>query len=113
MNKKDLDVLMNCQCLQSIIKNDMDRHTFEDKKMINRCGLEDKFSHKQTVIDSHILQPTCLTSYREEKSDRGIAFKNKIEKMHSNIPFLYCPVCGTKTKQTIPEESFYCQFQKF
>jgi hypothetical protein len=112
MNKDDINGLMNCQCLQGIIQNDMSRHTFEDKDDCNRGFREPKLFHRQTAEDrSHVLQATCLTFYRDERFEKGRAYIDRVDKEYSNIPFLYCPICGTKTKHNIPEESFYHQFQ--
>lgn len=111
MNKYDINGIMNCQCLQGIIQNDMSKHTFEDKDECNR-GLEElKLFHRQTAKDCSQIQLTCITFYRDEKFDKGRAYIDRMDKDECNIPFLYCPVCGTKTKHDIPEESFYHQFQ--
>lgn len=36
MNKEQLNQIMNCQCLQTIIQSNMDKHDYEDTEYCNR-----------------------------------------------------------------------------
>jgi hypothetical protein len=105
MNKESIDKIMNCQCLQSVIENDQKKHTVTDE-----C--HDGTTFIQTATDKSLIIFNCLTFYRKKVVDKfGRASLDRLEDEHCNIPFLHCPICGTKTKHNIPEESFYHQFQ--
>lgn len=102
--KERLIKTMNCECLQSIIKNDEEKHTNE----YTRLGkIFKRISSKADIYFE------CNTHYKETITD--ITF-NRIEKNISSeskcgIPFLYCPICGQKSKTIVPKDSFYHKFQ--
>lgn len=104
MIKEKLNEIMNCECLQSIIENDKKKHTMN----ISRFG-ENTI---QEPNDCSEIIFECFTSYRSKYIDsKNYVTKNRTEKDYSGVPFLYCPICGTKTKHDIPEDSYYHQFQ--
>lgn len=104
MNKEKLNTIMNCECLQSIVDNDSEKHSREEER------------HGIKVIESSNdgeIVFECFTSYRRKiinkNQNRIIGDRN--QKDYCGIPFLYCPICGTKTKNNVYKESFYAQFQ--
>ena len=55
-----------------------------------------------TAIDKSVISFDCLTFYRKQLVNKfGHCTIDKTQKEYCNIPFLYCPICGTKTKQNI------------
>jgi hypothetical protein len=105
MNKEKLNEIMNCECLQSVIENDKNKHTIE---YVDHGGVKTtKISNDSKIIFE------CVTSYRVKKIDnRNYIIKNRNEEEFCGIPFLYCPICGSRTKLDIPKKTFYDQFQK-
>ena len=104
MNKEKLNEIMNCGCLQSIIENDKKKHTMN----VERFG-EKIF---QTPNDCSEIIFECFTSYRNKYIDsRNYVIKDRTEKDYCGVPFLYCPICGTKSKHNTPEDIYYHQFQ--
>ena len=105
MNKEKLNDIMNCECLQTIIANDSKKHTIEE----NRGGIKTI----QTSNECGEIIFECFTSYKNKVFDsKNNLVIDRNEKDTCGIPFLYCPICGTKTKHDIPKESFYEKFQK-
>ena len=104
MNKEKLNEIMNCECLQSIIENDNEKYSMEEE----RFGEKNIFtSNSNTIIFE------CVTSYNHKQFDsKKQIVKDKNEKNYCGIPFLFCPICGVKTKINIPKNNFYAQFQK-
>lgn len=104
MDKEKLNKIMNCDCLQSIIENDKKKHTMN----VERFG--EKIVQEPNDCSAIIFQ--CFTSYRSKYfNSRGYMTKDRTEKDYCGILFLYCPICGTKTKLGISEDSYYHQFQ--
>lgn len=106
MNKEELDNIMNCKCLQSIIENDKESHNYSQTRY------KGDSTFKETPIDKSELSFNCTTSFKKEVvNTHGETIINRIEKGSKNIPLFYCPICSTKTKHTITQDSFYYQFQ--
>ena len=104
MNKEDLDKIMNCKCLQFIIENDKESHNLSQTKYGE--------SLKETPIDKSEITFNCTTLFKKEVvSKHNETIINRTEKNHRNIPLFYCPICSTKTKHTIIQDSFYYQIQ--
>jgi hypothetical protein len=106
MKIEKLNDIMNCQCLQSIINNDRNKHTIESE----RFGCKTI----QTPNENSEIIFECLTSYRSKSINLNTnrTEKDRNEQDYCGVPFIYCPICGCKTKLDIPTESFYAQFQK-
>jgi hypothetical protein len=106
MNKEKLNEIMNCQCLQSIIENDKNKHTVDEDRMDGCKTIQTPNEHSQIIFK-------CLTSYRTQVIDNiNRIIKDRNEQDCCGIPFLHCPICGTKTNLDIPKESYYTQFEK-
>ena len=107
MNKEDLDKIMNCKCLQSIIENDKESHN------LSQTRYEGDSTLKETPIDKSEITFNCTTLFKKEVvSTKGKTIINRTEKYHRNIPLFYCPICSTKTKHNVPQDdSFYYQLQ--
>ena len=105
MNIEELNNLMNCICLQSVIQNDIKKFTTIEES--NNIQYKYVASEKTNIIFE------CLTVYRHSITNlnTGSIVKNKDERDCCNIPFLYCPICGTKTKNIIEDNSFYAKLQ--
>jgi len=105
MNNEKLNEIMNCKCLQSIIIQDEKKHTMNEDRLDTRT-IQEPNGNGQIIFE-------CFTSFRNKKinlkTHRTEIDRN--EKDFCGVPFLYCPICGIKTKHEIPTESFYAQFQ--
>jgi len=105
MNKERLNEIMNCKCLQSIIEQDEKKHTMDEERFDTRIIHNAK--------GNGLIIFECFTPYRRKminlKTD--ITEIDRNEKDFCGVPFLYCPICGSKTKHEISTESFYAQFQ--
>ena len=104
MNKQRLNEVMNCQCLQSIIETDKKKYTFED----------DNLGQKTTckANDNSKIIFECYTSFHKTVISNDRTKFDRKQEDYCGIPFFYCPVCGTKTKLNIRNNSYYSQFQK-
>ena len=101
MNLEKLDEIMNCNCLQNIIKNDQNKYNSEHE-MLGKKYIFTPNSNGIVIFE-------CITEYRSKIIDSNT---NRVEKNvgqtdNCGIPFIYCPICGKKTKTDVPEESFY------
>ena len=107
MKKERINEIMNCECLQKIIDNDNEKHSKETESFFGLRTI--KKSHER----SNILFG-CSTYYKVKVIDteKHITLKDRNDEDFCDIPFLYCPICGTKTKHNITKESYYAQFQK-
>lgn len=106
MRKEQLNKTMNCECLQSIIKNDEDGHLVDSKQ----CGSQIiKTPNRES---SEVIFKTFVSYHHKIIDSSNNISKDKVEPYYCSIPFLFCPICGTKSKQDIPENSFYFKFQK-
>lgn len=104
MNKEKLNTIMNCECLQSIIENDSQKHSREEERLGTKV-IESSNDNGEIIFE-------CFTSYRRKiinNNNQIVVDRN--QKDYCGIPFLYCPICGTKTKNNVYKESFYAQFQ--
>lgn len=106
MNTEQLNKLMNCICLQSVIKNDIKKFTTTEEL--------NNIQYKYVASENSAIIFHCMTIYRNTITNlnTGNLVKNRAEKDCCNIPFLYCPICGTKTKNIIEDNSFYSKLQK-
>lgn len=105
MNKDKLDQIMNCNCLQSIIEHDKNANTFDNK---NKNG----HVHSKKADDTGEIILESLVSYQHKIiGTYNISIKDRMEHENKSIPFLYCPLCGTKSKHDIPVDSWYFKFQ--
>jgi hypothetical protein len=106
MNTEKLNEIMNCNCLQEVIKND-------DKKFTREESQHEKSITYKLHSPSIIVFETC-TNYRKTVTDikSGRVEVDRRDTDTCGIPFLYCPICGQKTKNIAPEDSWYNQFQK-
>ena len=111
MNKEELDNIMNCKCLQSIIENDKNSHNRQES--ITRY--EEELTIIETPIDKGEIIFNCFTIYRRESIRTNEMQSRLISSLRKedekSIPLFYCPICSTKTKHTITQDSFYYQFQ--
>ncbi len=105
MNKERLNEIMNCKCLQSIIEND-------------NTGRDEQWMGLRTIVvpyDKYVSPITfeCSTSYRRTVIDleTNRTTYDRDEQKSCGIPFLYCPICGSRSKHEIPKDSFYYKFQ--
>ncbi len=104
MKIEKINETMNCKCLQKIIENDKVKHTFSKD--------EHGIKTTQTAESVHIIFE-CITNFRIKKNSiKNDSLVNKNDEEQCGIPFFYCPLCGTKTKNNIPESGFYSQFNK-
>jgi hypothetical protein len=100
MDSKKLNKIMNCNCLQHIIENDKNKHTLESIRF-NEKNIQEALGGRI------ILQ--CLTRYRSINTnlENNRILKDRQEDDYCGIPFFYCPICGTKTKENTIEGDFY------
>jgi len=105
MDKLKLNEIMNCKCLQSIIEQDEKKHTMDEERFDTRTI--------QNPNGNGVIIFECFTSFRNKRINlkTQITEIDRNEKGFCGVPFLYCPICGSKTKHEIPTESFYAQFQ--
>jgi len=105
MNLEKANEIMNCECLQGIIKQDEKRHNFVSETSDLKIT--------QTPISATINFFTNVIFHNKKVDlEHNYLRKNIRDNEFHTIPFLHCPICGTKTKQDIPEDSFYHKFQK-
>ncbi len=95
MNNDQLNKIMNCNCLQSVIKNDEKRYTMVD----TRGG----YNIAYKVTGQTKIQVGCDVKYTRNG--------NPAEHFLT-IAVLFCPICGEKTKHTVEKGSFYEQCQQ-
>jgi hypothetical protein len=124
MNIEKLNEIMNCDCLQKIIENDLQKCNYlgstsllgvhrKDYKKAMENGrisiLELKPVNCEIYFDTRINYRKILTPIIKNHitCDTGI---NKMVEEYCGVPFLYCPICGTKTKSIV--NGFYSKFQE-
>ena len=95
MKKEKINNVMNCNCLQDIIE-------YDENSLI---------SITTKPLKSEIIFE-IIGLYRETICERETIVKDRNEECGKSVPFLFCPICGMKSKLNIPKGSFYRKFQK-
>ena len=96
---------MNCQCLQTIVDNNKTNHT-----------IDDKYSSANHVIQipqsAYVIFSTIVHYKHKEIHPKHGAIIDMSKQDINDILFIFCPICGTKTKIKITKKDYYAQFQK-
>ena len=101
INLEKLDKIMNCNCLQNIIKNDQNKYNSETENLGKKLIL--------TPNSNGFVIFECIPKYRSKMIDSKTNYidKNVGQTDNCGIPFIYCPICGQKTKISVHKEDFY------
>lgn len=112
---------MNCDCLQCIINNDDKRFTYDNEA----CGIrtisksnERSFVSFDCNVSFRLKKINTHTSNKFRDSENykmyipvGKDFMDKTVTEKTCIPFLFCPICGTKSKIETQIDDFYGKLQ--
>ena len=104
MNLEKLNEIMNCECLQCIIKNDEDKHNIDNEY------LDEKVIQNSLDVDIIFSSHMVYQNTKIDKKTNHIKIDRQ-ERDFCDIPFFYCPICGKKSKYNISYSSFYYKFQ--
>jgi len=95
---------MNCNCLKSIIKADEDNHNYDTEQFGTRVI--------KSVVTSWITFQTFVRFRVKVTNNFNECTKDRLEEDYKSIPIFFCPICGEKSKQEIPKDSFYYKLNK-
>lgn len=109
MKKENLNNTMNCNCLQSILDYESDRHTVVE-------SLYDFQSIEKSTDNGQIFFIYRIPYTRRVIRKDGRFTIDETHKFRDSdvIPIFFCPICGKKTKINVMEGDFYykCQNNK-
>ena len=121
MNIENLNKRMNCECLQCIIRKDDKRFTFDREERgiryiskSNERGTINLFSDVSYRIKKINMKNGNILRENDGYNTNmkiGHVFMDRNESEKISIPFLFCPICGTKSKIETHPDDFYTKLQ--